>query len=130
MSMEPPSGSLGTGVAGVPPAVAPPVSYAPSTAPRGAWPIEFRGEGVELLVLTIVNGFLSLITLGIWFAWGRVRVLQFLARNTWVAGDPLSFHGRGGELFRGLLLAFVFFVLPFYVVLFLASRAEGAASLV
>ena len=59
-----------------------------------------------LFVISFVNGLLNLFTLGIWFAWGRIRELRFLVGSTWVAGDPMSFHGRGGELFRGVASLF------------------------
>jgi uncharacterized membrane protein YjgN (DUF898 family) len=41
-----------------------------------------------------------------------VRELGFNIGNARLAGDAFSFHGRGGELFRGFLLAWLFFVLP------------------
>jgi uncharacterized membrane protein YjgN (DUF898 family) len=84
----------------------------PSSIPTGPWPIEFRGRGSELFGILFVNGLLNLFTLGIWYAWGRVRELRFLICSTWVAGDPRSFHGRGGELFRGVLIAFFLFIVP------------------
>jgi len=102
----------------------PPFRYVPPT-PSGTWPIEFRGTGGDLFAISFVNGLLNLFTLGIWFAWGRIRELRFLIGNTWVAGDPMSFHGRGGELFRGVLIAFFVFIVPLYILLFLASSLSG-----
>ncbi|HEV8129264.1 MAG TPA: YjgN family protein [Candidatus Eisenbacteria bacterium] len=100
----------------------------PSSIPTGPWPIEFRGRGSELFGIHFVNGLLNVFTLGIWFAWGRIRELRFLIGSTWVAGDPMSFHGRGGELFRGVLLAFFFLIVPLYALFILGSRLTGAAS--
>jgi uncharacterized membrane protein YjgN (DUF898 family) len=94
----------------------------------GAWPIEFRGTGGGLFAISFVNFLLNLCTLGIWFAWGRVRELRFLVGSTWVAGDPMSFHGRGGELFRGLLFAFFVFIAPLYALLYLATGLTGVLS--
>ncbi|MEO5617247.1 MAG: YjgN family protein [Candidatus Eisenbacteria bacterium] len=90
----------------------------PTTAPP--WEFRFRGKGGELFGISLMNGILSVITLGIWFAWGRVRELQFLVGNTVADGDPMSFHGRGGELFRGVVIAFFAFIVPIYA-LFLMS---------
>jgi len=84
------------------------------------WRIQFRGSGGTLFGITFVNGLLNVLTLGIWFAWGRIRELRFLVGNTWVNGDPMSFHGRGGELFRGVLLAFFVFLVPLYGLLMLS----------
>lgn len=100
----------------------PPVPPPTSTSP---WTIEFRGRGGELFGIHFVNGLLNLFTLGIWFAWGRVRELRFFVGNMWVDHDPLSFHGRGGELFRGVLIAFFFFILPIYALFILGSIVPG-----
>jgi uncharacterized membrane protein YjgN (DUF898 family) len=101
---------------------------APPPTSRATWPIEFRGRGGELFAISFVNGLLNLFTLGIWFAWGRVRELRFLVGSMWVAGDPMSFHGRGGELFRGVLIAFFGFIVPLYVLLLLAASLNGVLS--
>lgn len=98
------------------------------TLPRTPWSVEFRGDGGQLFMITLANGLLNLLTLGIWFAWGRVRELTFLIENAWVAGDPLSFHGRGGELFRGILVAFFLFIVPLYLLLFVSASLKGVAS--
>jgi uncharacterized membrane protein YjgN (DUF898 family) len=103
-------------------------SGVPSSISTGPWPIEFRGRGSELFVIHFVNGLLNLFTLGVWYAWGRVRELRFLIGSTWVAGDPMSFHGRGGELFRGVLIAFFAFIVPLYALFVVASRLTGALS--
>ena len=101
----------------------------PGARPSGdTRPIEFRGSGGDLFAILFVNGLLNLFTLGIWFAWGRVRELRFLVGSTWVAGDPLSFHGRGGELFRGVLIAFFVFLVPLYALFIIASGLTGVSA--
>jgi len=101
---------------------------APPQTSSGTWLMEFRGRGDELLAISFVNGLLNLFTLGIWFAWGRIRELRFLVGRVWVAGDPMSFHGRGGELFRGVLFAFFVFLVPLYALYFLAASLNGVLS--
>jgi uncharacterized membrane protein YjgN (DUF898 family) len=99
----------------------------PSTS-MGTWRMEFRGSGGSLFAITFVNALLNVFTLGIWFAWGRVRELRFLVGSTWVAGDPMSFHGRGGELFRGVLIAFFVLVVPLLALFFWAASETGASA--
>jgi uncharacterized membrane protein YjgN (DUF898 family) len=99
----------------------------PPTSSR-TWPIEFRGSGGDLFAISFVNGLLNLFTLGIWFAWGRIRELRFLVGSTWVAGDPMSFHGRGGELFRGLLAALLVFGVPLLALFLVAAGRTGVVA--
>jgi len=101
---------------------------APPPTSRASWTIQFRGEGGGLFGLHIVNGLLNLITLGVWYAWGRVRELRFLIGSTWVEGDPMSFHGRGGELFRGVIIAFFVYILPLYALLTVSSSGTSVLS--
>lgn len=100
-------------------------SDVPPSTSRRTWPMEFRGNGGDLFAILFVNGLLNLFTLGIWFAWGRIRELRFLVGSVWVAGDPMSFHGRGGELFRGMLIAFFVIIVPLYALLFLGAGLPG-----
>lgn len=94
-------------------------AVASTTRPRS---FAFTGDGSTFFGLTMLNVILNFVTLGIWFGWGRVRELRYLIGETRVEGDPLSFHGRGGELLRGVLIAFFAFLLPMYVLFFLAGR--------
>jgi uncharacterized membrane protein YjgN (DUF898 family) len=99
----------------------------PPSSPFGPapWRMEFRGAGSDFFVLTLGNAILNFLTIGIWFAWGRIRELRYLVGNVVVDGDALSFHGRGGELFKGVLIAFFLFILPIYAVFFVAAFASG-----
>lgn len=106
-----------------------PAETAP-TAPREArgtdWTFVFNGEGGELFGILFLNAILNFLTLGIWYAWGRIRELQFLIGNTVVGSDTMSFHGRGGELLRGVIIAFVVLLVPIYVMFWYAgSDPEG-----
>jgi uncharacterized membrane protein YjgN (DUF898 family) len=53
--------------------------------------------------------FLTLVTLGIYFFWGKVRVRQYLFAQSEFAGDRFAYHGTGKELLVGFLKAIVIF---------------------
>ena len=65
----------------------------------------FHGSGSTLLGIHVNNVFLSLITLGVYYFWGKVRVRNYLFSQTEFYGDRFSYHGTGKELLRGFLVA-------------------------
>ncbi len=74
--------------------------------------LSFRGSGATLFGIHIVNIFLTLLTLGIYYFWGRVRVRSYLLSQTEFEGDRFAYHGRGVELLVGFLKAVLIFVVP------------------
>ncbi len=75
--------------------------------------LAFYGRGGELFGVSIVNLCLTLVTLGIYRFWARVRVLRYLWSQTAFAGDRFAYHGTGKELLKGWLKAALIFGLPF-----------------
>jgi len=65
----------------------------------------FHGSGGSLLGIQIVNVFLTLITLGVYHFWGKVRVRSYLLGGSEFDGDRFAYHGTGKELFIGSLKA-------------------------
>jgi hypothetical protein len=85
--------------------------------------------------LLVRNFFLTLVTLGFYRFWARVRVRRYFWSNILVAGEPLEYTGTGLELFIGFLIA-VAVVAPFGIVYVILQRvmlgnpvAETALSL-
>lgn len=72
--------------------------------------LEFKGEGRTLFGLTIVNTILTLITLGLYYPWAKVKYLQYYYQNFYMSGDHFSFHGTGQEIFKGFIKAILFIV--------------------
>lgn len=87
------------------PAVAPP-------APAGlqSWPLTFTGSGPEYFRLWIVNLLLTVVTLGVYSAWAKVRRMQYFARNTQLADASFDFRGSPWIVLRGRLLALALLV--------------------
>ncbi|WP_342347545.1 YjgN family protein [uncultured Nitrospira sp.] len=73
----------------------------------------FWGRGRTLFGIFIVNTFFTLLTLGLYSFWGRVRIRQFLCSQTSFAHIRFSYHGTPHELLKGWSKAFLVFGLPY-----------------
>src|ERR1700743_2746424 len=74
------------------------------TGPATA-PVTFTGTGAEYFGIWIVNLLLTILTLGIYSSWAKVRRLQYFYRHTEVAGSTFDFHGNPVKIFIGRLIA-------------------------
>jgi uncharacterized membrane protein YjgN (DUF898 family) len=74
--------------------------------------LSFHGVGGSLFGIHIVNVFLTIVTLGIFYFWGKARVRRYLWSQTAIAGDRFAFHGTGREMFLGFLKAVLIFAVP------------------
>jgi uncharacterized membrane protein YjgN (DUF898 family) len=68
-------------------------------------PVTFTGTGTEYFGIWIVNLLLTIVTLGIYASWAKVRRLQYFYRHTEVAGSTFDFHGNPVKIFIGRLIA-------------------------
>lgn len=64
-----------------------------------------------------MNIFLTIITLGIYSAWAKVRRKRYFNGNTVLAGRAFGYHATGGQIFKGRLIAFAFIVISQLVTL-------------
>jgi Predicted membrane protein len=85
----------------------------------------FSGKGGEYFRIWIVNLALTILTLGIYSAWAKVRRLQYFYRNTSLAGSSFDYHGDPVAILKGRILAVVLLVL--YNVAGSANPALGMA---
>ncbi|QEL65428.1 hypothetical protein OTERR_19520 [Oryzomicrobium terrae] len=69
--------------------------------------LEFVGSGGEYFRIWIVNLFLSIITLGIYSAWAKVRREQYFHRNLLLDGSGFTYHGQPSAILKGRAVAFV-----------------------
>ena len=65
----------------------------------------FHGTGAEYFRIWAVNVFLTLITLGVYSAWAKVRKARWFAQNTSLDGDRFDFHGDAKRILLGRVLA-------------------------
>lgn len=72
-------------------------------APRPV-PFEFRGSGSEYFRIWIVNLLLSIITLGIYSAWAKVRRLRYFHGSTFLDGHSFDYHAEPVSILIGRLI--------------------------
>jgi uncharacterized membrane protein YjgN (DUF898 family) len=83
-----------------------PASGMAQSAPRNLQ-LSFTGSGSEFFRIWIVNALLSIVTLGIYSAWAKVRTLQYFYRNTRLDGATFDYHGRPTAILKGRAIIFV-----------------------
>lgn len=74
----------------------------------------FHGSGGSLFGIHLVNALLTLVTLGVYYFWTKVRVRSYLFSQTEFAGDRFSYHGNARELMSGAMKATLVFGVPYY----------------
>lgn len=71
----------------------------------------FTGNGSEYFGIWIVNLLLTIVTLGIYSPWAKVRRLKYFYGNTELAGASFDYHGDPLAILKGRLLALGLFIL-------------------
>lgn len=95
----------------IPGPIAPPLQSPAASRPFGraeptrhTLPITFSGSGSEYFRIWVVNLLLTLVTLGLYFPWAKVRRLRYFYGNTSVGEHAFDFHGEPKRMLRGFLL--------------------------
>jgi uncharacterized membrane protein YjgN (DUF898 family) len=78
--------------------------------------------------IAFANFFLSILTLGIYYFWGKTNVRQHIWSCTELDGDALEYTGLGKELFLGFLVILFVVILPYSVITNGFALAYGADS--
>jgi len=84
-----------------------PVPRASITPPPSPQPFVFSGRGSEYFRIWAVNLLLSILTLGIYSAWAKVRRLRYFYDNTSVAEGSFDYHGNPVSILKGRIIAVV-----------------------
>ena len=66
--------------------------------------LRFVGSGSEYFRIWIVNLLLTLVTVGLYYPFAKVRRMRYFHNATEVGGAPLSFHADPWKMFRGYVL--------------------------
>ncbi len=88
--------------------------------------LTFSGRGSEYFRIWVVNLVLTLVTLGVYSAWAKVRKARYFRQNTRLDGHVFDYHGRPVAILRGRVVAFV--LLTAYTWTFQFSNAAGVAT--
>lgn len=70
----------------------------------------FTGKGGEFFAIWIVNVALTILTLGIYSAWAKVRTHQYFYGNTLLDGASFRYTANPIQILKGRLIAFALFV--------------------
>jgi uncharacterized membrane protein YjgN (DUF898 family) len=73
-------------------------------------PFEFRGTGREFFRIWVVNLALTLLTLGIYSAWAKVRTRRYFNGNFYVAGHSFDYHASPVRILIGRIVALVLLI--------------------
>ncbi len=79
------------------------------TAGTERHPFRFTGNTAEFFGIWIVNLFLTIVTLGIYSAWAKVRKKRYFYGHTWVADANFEYHGNPVAILKGRLIALAIF---------------------
>jgi uncharacterized membrane protein YjgN (DUF898 family) len=88
-----------------------PAQAMPTATMRRDLEVRFTGSGSEYFRIWIVNLLLTLVTLGVYYPWAKVRRLRYFYGNTLVGEHPLGFHADPKTMLRGYLLVFLMLAL-------------------
>jgi len=70
----------------------------------------FKGKGFEYFKIWIVNIFLTILTLGIYSAWAKVRNKQYFYGNTFIDGNSFNYTAKPLAILKGRLIAVGLFI--------------------
>lgn len=73
-------------------------------------PVVFTGKASEYFGIWIVNLLLSIVTLGIYSAWAKVRRKKYFYNNTLVDGVGFDYHANPINILKGRVIAVVLFI--------------------
>ena len=79
-------------------------------------PLRFTGRGGEYFGIWIFNLLLTILTLGIYSAWAKVRRLQYFYRHTELASSSFDFHGNPTKILLGRVIALAMILVYNYTV--------------
>lgn len=69
--------------------------------------VAFTGDARTYFGIWIVNILLSIVTLGIYSAWAKVRSRRYFAQNTVIDGRRFDYHATGGQILIGRIIVLV-----------------------
>ncbi len=77
--------------------------------------LRFNGNGAEYFKIWIVNVLLTIVTIGLYYPWAKVRTRRYFYGNTSLDQQNFEYHATGKQLFLSYLIAMFFLIV--YVVL-------------
>ena len=76
-------------------------------------PFEFKGDGIEYFKIWMVNILLTILTLGIYSAWAKVRNNRYFYSNLYLDGHSFEYLAKPLTILKGRIIAIVVFAIYF-----------------
>lgn len=100
----------------------------PANAPEplpiaAALPLRFTGSGREYFKIWVINVLLTIVTLGVYSAWAKVRKLKYFYRNTELADSRFEYHGEPLAILKGRVVGVALLVAYHYAFRFSITAA-------
>lgn len=76
---------------------------------------EFRGDGYEFFKIWIVNIMLSILTLGVYSAWAKVRTNRYFYSSLYLDGANFRYLAEPLAILRGRIIAVTIFTILYYL---------------
>ncbi|WP_126453616.1 YjgN family protein [Sulfuriflexus mobilis] len=86
------------------------ITTAESTAQLREIPLQFNGKAREYFGIWIVNVLLTILTLGIYAPWAKVRTKRYFYGNTLLADSTFDFVANPVAILKGYLIALGFYI--------------------
>lgn len=84
---------------------------------------EFRGKAGEYFRIWIVNVFLTILTLGVYSAWAKVRTKQYFYGNTILDGSPFEYNASPVTILKGRAVVVIILIIYAVVTQFYPSSS-------
>ncbi len=91
--------------------------------------LRFYGDGGKLFGIIILNFFLTVLTLGIYYPWAKATVRKYLWSEVELNGSRLSFTGTGIEMFRGFVIIYLL-IIGMYAAFYFVSHSMAPTFIV
>jgi uncharacterized membrane protein YjgN (DUF898 family) len=88
----------------------PPASREEGRPNRRVLGFEFSGQGAEFFRIWIVNVLLTILTLGIYSAWAKVRTNRYFYGNTQLDDSSFEYLAKPMQILKGRVIAFALLV--------------------
>ncbi|MDQ6989592.1 MAG: YjgN family protein [Mariprofundaceae bacterium] len=86
-----------------------------TTTAQKIYPFEFHGKGGEFFKIWIVNILLTIITLGIYSAWAKVRTNRYFYGNTTLNNASFEYLASPLSILKGRIIAVVLFIVYTFI---------------
>jgi uncharacterized membrane protein YjgN (DUF898 family) len=85
-------------------------SQGQNNSTRAPQAMRFTGSGAEYFGIWIVNLLLTIVTVGVYSSWAKVRRLQYFYRHTELAASSFDFHGNPLKILIGRAIALIMLI--------------------